>query len=60
MKNKRQIELLKIIEKNEVETQDELCTLLEMAGFHVTQATISRDIKQLNIVKTKSRSGRQK
>ena len=60
MKNKRHEEILNIIENNDVETQEELCQLLEDAGYSVTQATVSRDIKQLNLIKYKGRSGRQK
>lgn len=60
MKKSRHEEILNIIENNDVETQDELCSLLESAGYQVTQATVSRDIKQLNLIKSKGRSGRQK
>ena len=60
MKNKRHDEILYIIEHNDVETQEELCSLLEKSGYMVTQATVSRDIKQLNLIKAKGRSGRQR
>jgi len=48
-----------IILQTEVETQEELARLLCDAGFNVTQATVSRDIKQLNLRKVPSSSGRQ-
>ncbi len=51
MKKKRQDALRNIIEEHEVSTQGELQRLLLEQGFHVTQATISRDIKELQILK---------
>ena len=45
MKTNRQSKIIEIIQKNEVETQDELSALLEKDGFRVTQATVSRDIR---------------
>ena len=42
MKTNRQSKIIEIIQKNEVETQDELSALLEKDGFRVTQATVSR------------------
>ncbi|GHU98856.1 arginine repressor [Clostridia bacterium] len=48
----RQSKILDLIERNEVETQEELGSLLQRAGLNVTQATISRDIKELGLVKT--------
>lgn len=56
-KSERQEILLKIIEENEFDTQNDLVDKLNLLGLNVTQATISRDIKDLNIVKT---SGKQK
>ncbi len=50
---------MEIIGSSEVETQEELARLLGEAGFNVTQATVSRDIKQLNLRKIPSSSGRQ-
>lgn len=47
-----------IIEKNEVETQEELAELLRNAGIHVTQATVSRDIKELRLIKILSENGK--
>lgn len=59
MKNYRHQKIMEIIQSNEVETQEELCELLSKAGFSVTQATISRDIKQLNLHKVTASSGKQ-
>ena len=57
MKSKRQNKILEIIENNEVETQEELVALLNEAGYKVTQATISRDIKELHLIKVQASSG---
>ena len=51
MKTNRQSKIIEIIQKNEVETQDELSALLEKDGFRVTQATVSRDIRELKLTK---------
>lgn len=51
MKNKRQAKILEIIEESSIETQEELLEALKDKGFSSTQATISRDIKELRIVK---------
>ena len=51
MRNARQAKILEIIAKNEIETQEELSDALRQAGFKVTQATISRDIKELGLIK---------
>ena len=51
MKSQRQAKILEIISTINVETQEQLLQELERAGFHSTQATISRDIKELRIVK---------
>ncbi|MBO4905367.1 MAG: arginine repressor [Lachnospiraceae bacterium] len=59
MKNYRHQKIMEIIQSSEVETQEELARLLGEAGFNVTQATVSRDIKQLNLRKVPSSSGRQ-
>ena len=50
---------MEIIRSNEIETQEELAGLLCEAGFNVTQATVSRDIRQLNLRKVPSSTGRQ-
>ncbi|MBQ3028692.1 MAG: arginine repressor, partial [Lachnospiraceae bacterium] len=47
MKTARQNKIIELVEKNEIETQEELGELLKNAGFSVTQATISRDIREL-------------
>ena len=51
MKNQRQAKILEIIAERDIETQEELLTALQACGFNCTQATISRDIKELRIVK---------
>ncbi len=51
MKTARQVAILDIIEKNDIETQEELADALRMRGFQVTQATVSRDIKELRLLK---------
>lgn len=51
MKNKRQIEILRIISEQEIETQEEILNQLSERGYTATQATVSRDIKELNLVK---------
>ncbi|MGE5495451.1 MAG: arginine repressor [Burkholderiales bacterium] len=57
MKQGRQSAILEIIGKYDVETQDELSAILKERGFEVTQATISRDIKELKLVKVQSGNG---
>ena len=51
MKSQRQAKILEIIANKSIETQEQLLTELQAAGFRGTQATISRDIKELRIVK---------
>lgn len=51
MKTKRQAKIIEIISNTNVETQEQLLKALEEAGFTSTQATISRDIKELRVVK---------
>ena len=51
MKNQRQAKIMEIISNRNVETQEQLLEQLMQAGFRSTQATISRDIKELRIVK---------
>ena len=60
MKTNRQSKIIEIIQKDEVETQDELSALLEKDGFRVTQATVSRDIRELKLTKIPTAGGRQK
>jgi len=58
MKYNRHAKILEIVEKNLVETQEELAEKLKEAGIDVTQATISRDIKELRLIKVMSPDGR--
>lgn len=60
MKSRRHAKILEIITKYNIETQEELSDCLEREGFHVTQATVSRDIRQLKLTKVAGASGRQK
>ncbi len=60
MRYSRQNKILEIISTYEVETQDRLQELLQEAGYNVTQATISRDIKELQLIKGLSKSGKYK
>jgi transcriptional regulator of arginine metabolism len=57
MKNQRQQAIIKLISDNEIETQDELISKLNAAGYKVTQATISRDIRELKLSKVLSSAG---
>lgn len=56
----RQTKILELISKREVETQEELAEGLKAMGIDVTQATISRDIKELRLVKVMSKNGKYK
>ena len=58
MKRKRKAKNLEIINNFEIETQEELHSKLRDAGFEVSQATISRDIRELRLVKEQSETGR--
>ena len=60
MKSKRHAKILEIISKNDIETQEELLKYLRSSGFDVTQATVSRDIKELRLLKTMTHDGRYK
>lgn len=57
MKNSRHTRILEIIGENVIETQDDLIAKLRESGYPVTQATVSRDIKQLGLVKTAAKNG---
>ena len=59
MKNYRHQKIMEIIQQQEVETQEELAGLLKDSGFDVTQATVSRDIRQLKLRKVPLSSGKQ-
>ena len=60
MKSSRQEKILEIIKKHEVGTQEDLSAYLEQAGYQVTQATVSRDIRELKLIKVALDNGRQK
>ncbi|MBR6642369.1 MAG: arginine repressor [Lachnospiraceae bacterium] len=60
MKSSRQNKIVEIIRKYNVETQEELADYLQEAGFAVTQATVSRDIRELKLTKVPTESGRSK
>ena len=60
MKTKRHVKILELIRKNDIETQEELSDYLEKEGYHVTQATVSRDIRELKLTKVATKKGRQK
>ena len=51
MKAERQKHILKIVSEHSIETQDELTKILAEANYKITQATISRDIKELGLIK---------
>ena len=57
MKNVRQSEILKIVQSKDIDTQEQLLEELRARGFTTTQATISRDIKELRLVKELTGSG---
>ena len=60
MKKTRHRKIVEIIEKRDVETQEELAGYLKEAGFAVTQATVSRDIRELKLSKVPTGGGKQK
>ena len=60
MKEQRQSKILSLIQKHEIETQEELAENLEKAGFKVTQATVSRDIRELKLTKVAGKNNAQK
>lgn len=60
MKTVRQVAILDIIEKSEIETQEELADALRQRGIKVTQATVSRDIKELRLLKVLTPMGNYK
>ena len=57
MKSKRQERILDLIQKHEIETQDDMMNRLRDEGFSVTQATVSRDLKELKLTKTLTSRG---
>ena len=60
MKKDRHNRILELIESNSIETQDQLIALLRAEGMMVTQATVSRDIKDLKLIKTADKGGKYK
>jgi len=60
MRYPRQNKIIELISVNEVDTQEKLAEMLKKSGFNVTQATVSRDIKELQLVKTPGVSGQYK
>ena len=57
MKSKRQNEIIEIISTADIETQEELAAALRERGYPITQATVSRDIRELRLIKVTSKSG---
>ena len=60
MRYTRQNQIVELISENEIDTQEKLAELLKKNGFEVTQATVSRDIKELQLVKALTASGQHK
>ena len=59
MKIERHSKIVELIGKYQIETQEELAEKLNKAGFNVTQATVSRDIRELKLTKIQGENGRQ-
>ena len=57
MKAERQAQILRLIQEYNIETQEELAGKLEESGFSVTQATVSRDIRELKLTKVGGKGG---
>lgn len=60
MKQSRQQAIIDLIEKYDIDTQEEIVSHLKKNGFHVTQATVSRDIRELKLSKIPNGQGKQK
>ena len=60
MKATRHTKILELIERYEIETQEELSDYLRREGYQVTQATVSRDIRELKLTKVSQENGRQR
>ena len=60
MKINRHAKIYELINKYNIETQEELADLLNREGYKVTQATVSRDIRDLKLTKVQTKEGRQK
>ncbi|MGM0370520.1 MAG: arginine repressor [Bacillota bacterium] len=57
MKSKRQLKIMELIQERDIQTQQELAVILRQEGIEVTQATVSRDVKQLGLIKVPNESG---
>jgi transcriptional regulator of arginine metabolism len=60
MKVNRHAKIVELVNQHHIETQEELADMLNREGFNVTQATVSRDIRELKLTKTPVDGGRQK
>lgn len=60
MKAERHAKIIELIRKHNIETQEELADKLNEEGYNVTQATVSRDIRELKLTKVADGAGRQK
>lgn len=60
MKIKRHSKIIELVNNHEIETQEELADRLRETGYEVTQATVSRDIRELKLTKILSEGGKQK
>ena len=60
MKTRRHSKILELIQQHNIDTQEELLKLLRAEGYDVTQATVSRDIRELKLTKVAMSNGRQK
>lgn len=60
MKSDRHSKIIELISNNDIETQEDLAENLNKAGFNVTQATVSRDIRELKLTKMSVNGGKQK
>lgn len=60
MKYSRHSKIIEIIENQDIETQDDLANHLRSAGYKVTQATVSRDIKEMRLIKVLTKDGKYK
>ena len=60
LKSERHAKILELISRAEIETQEELCKALNDENFVVTQATVSRDIKRLHLIKIQTDDGHSK
>ena len=60
MKSRRQAKILELLRNHEIDTQEELASILRSTGYEVTQATVSRDIREMKLTKVPLQDGRQK